>query len=359
MPRFSPALCRTPRPGRWSVPLAERVIARTSRFSTQIRSNRRARSVLVVSVQSRRRSASLALSLAMVSLVRSRRRDPLRWRSLRRSSSRSRRCSAGRNPGVLSSSPVDSATATATPRSTPTTCPLPGAGTTGGTAANATCQRPARSRGDPVGPRLWHRAGPAEPDPAELGDQHLAPAAVQPSHILGADGDDPEAVAVAALAPRRWGWRRWPLLRRRVGVALAPLFERREPGGVGGVEVPQRLLLDDHAAGCQPRERGAGFGKLPAVLGEPCHRAAGLPPRPLLHRQVPHVAGVRAVAQQCVLLGGCGVQPVAAHPRNPASTCDNGGKERRFSQPEGRGFDATDAPRWRAAGEVGSRRRLR
>ena len=47
---------------------AERVMARTSMSSTQIWSNRRARSVLVFSIQSRRRSASLALSRATASL---------------------------------------------------------------------------------------------------------------------------------------------------------------------------------------------------------------------------------------------------------------------------------------------------
>jgi hypothetical protein len=36
------------------------------------------------------------------------------------------------------------------------------------------------------------------------------------------------------------------------------------------------------------------------------------------------------VAQQHVLLRGGGVQPVAAHARNLASTCDNEGRKRRF-----------------------------
>src|SRR6266511_1927243 len=97
--------------------------------------------------------------------------------------------------------------------------------------------------GDPVGPRLRHGAGPAQPDPAELGDQHLAPAAVQPPHVGRPDRDDTEPLVHVAFAPRRRGRRRWPLLRRPVGAAGAPLPERREPGGVGGVEVPQRLLL--------------------------------------------------------------------------------------------------------------------
>src|SRR5450756_106061 len=51
--------------------------------------------------------------------------------------------------GVVSnrhSSPVDSAAATATPRSAPTTSPVPGAGMAAGMAANAMCQRPAQSR---------------------------------------------------------------------------------------------------------------------------------------------------------------------------------------------------------------------
>jgi hypothetical protein len=49
-------------------------------------------------------------------------------------------------PGACSSSPVDKAAETITPRSIPTVCPLPGAGTGSGRAAKATCQRPARSQ---------------------------------------------------------------------------------------------------------------------------------------------------------------------------------------------------------------------
>jgi hypothetical protein len=184
--------------------------------------------------------------------------------------------------------------------------------------------------GHSIGLRVGHRARPAKPDPAEFRDQHLRPAAVEAPHVLRSRGDDPEALVHVALAPRRRGWCRWPLLRRQAGEALAPLAKRSKPGGVGGVEVTQRLLLHDHAAVGQPRERGAGLGKLAALLGVPRRPTAWLPPRPLLHRQVPDIPGVRTMPQEQFLLRGCGVQPVAAHARNLAATCDNKGRERRF-----------------------------
>jgi hypothetical protein len=48
--------------------------------------------------------------------------------------------------GACSSSPVDNAADTTTPRSIPTTLPSPGPAIGSGTYANAICQRPARSR---------------------------------------------------------------------------------------------------------------------------------------------------------------------------------------------------------------------
>jgi hypothetical protein len=41
---------------------------------------------------------------------------------------------------------------------------------------------------------------------------------------------------------------------------------------MGGMEVSERLLLHDHAALAQPRERGAGLGELAALLGVPRRR---------------------------------------------------------------------------------------
>jgi hypothetical protein len=86
IPRFSPALARTFRPGFSVVPLADRVMFAIFRPSTRITSKRRAMSVDVFSHQSFRRSVSLAFSRAMAVLTLPRRADPrlarasLRWR---------------------------------------------------------------------------------------------------------------------------------------------------------------------------------------------------------------------------------------------------------------------------------------
>ena len=97
------------------------------------------------SAQSVRRSLSRARSRAIACLTRPRRFEPrfarASVRCMRRSLIRSRPVRTGQ----CSNSPEDRAAETATPRSMPTTWPLPGAGTGPGTTAKATCQRPARS----------------------------------------------------------------------------------------------------------------------------------------------------------------------------------------------------------------------
>ena len=60
------------------MPRAERVIARTFKSSTLMVSKRRAKSVVVFSTQSRRRSVSRARTFAMASLVRAPGRSALR-----------------------------------------------------------------------------------------------------------------------------------------------------------------------------------------------------------------------------------------------------------------------------------------
>jgi hypothetical protein len=83
---------------------------------------------------------------AMARFTPTRRSDPRRARANLRSSRRSLRRCRPSNLGACSRSPVERAADTATPRSIPTTWPFPGAATGAGTAAKATCQRPARSQ---------------------------------------------------------------------------------------------------------------------------------------------------------------------------------------------------------------------
>ncbi len=144
--RLSPRFWATPVPGFSRVPRAERVIARTSSSSTLMTSNRRARSVVVFSTQSLRRSLSRAFSLATARFVCTRRFDPRLARASRCCNTVNRFDSPRVRPGACSSSPVDSAADTTTPRSIPTTLQSPGPGIGSGTCANATCHRAARSR---------------------------------------------------------------------------------------------------------------------------------------------------------------------------------------------------------------------
>ena len=125
MPRFSPAFCRTLRPG---FPGAFRgpghVLDLQVLDPDQIEPPRDIRGHL--SAQSLRRSASRACSRAIACLTRPRRFDPRLARASLRCSRRSRVRSARSGRGQCSSWPVDRAAETATPRSMPTTWPLPG-----------------------------------------------------------------------------------------------------------------------------------------------------------------------------------------------------------------------------------------
>ena len=132
--------------GRSAVPRADRVIARTSSASMRIVSKRRAISVVAFSTQSWRRSRSRALSCAIDCFVRARRLEPRFARARRCCSTVNRFDSPGVRPGACSSSPVDNAADTTTPRSIPTTLRSPGPAMGSGMWTNAICQRPARSR---------------------------------------------------------------------------------------------------------------------------------------------------------------------------------------------------------------------
>jgi hypothetical protein len=144
--RLSPDFWRTLLPGASTLPLAERVMFLIFKSSTQTMSNPRAILVDSFSTQSLRPSVSRARIRAMACFTLARRFEPQCRRASFRSRRRTRRRSRAVRLGACSSSPVDSAADTVTPRSMPTTWPLPGAGMGAGTTAKATCHRPARSR---------------------------------------------------------------------------------------------------------------------------------------------------------------------------------------------------------------------
>ena len=119
-----------------------RVMFGTRRSSMRMRSYRRAMLVEVFSAQSFRLPASRARVLASRAVARFRRLLP----RLARDRRRARRSVRGDEPGAWYVSPKARARDTATPRSMPVTSPVPGPSIGAGMTANATCQRPTRSR---------------------------------------------------------------------------------------------------------------------------------------------------------------------------------------------------------------------
>ncbi len=247
--RLRPRFCATLVPGRSRLPRAERVIARTFKSSTRMVSNRRAKSVLVFSTQSRRRSVSRARNLAIASFVRARRFDPRRARARRRCNRRNRSTSPALRPGTRSSSPHDSATDTATPRSTPTTLPSSGPRDRFGDGGKSEVPPPGPIQRDSV--RL-HRggdvAGPAESHPTDLGYPYLPIAAAEPFDVARFESDLPKSFMRAGLTPRRATVGAVEKVAHRLG------------------EVPQRLLLHGLRPGCQPVVFGAGRRQLGTLL---------------------------------------------------------------------------------------------
>ena len=136
----------------------------------------------------------------------------------------------------MSISPVERAALTVTPRSIPTTSPVPGPWTGSGMTANATCQRAARSRVTRNDRASAGASGTSGTAPSRPSHPDLAPVPIQPPHVplLAAPPGDPEPLVPAGLPPRQ--------------AAAGP----GEEAGHGPREVPQRLLLNRLAAG-QPR----------------------------------------------------------------------------------------------------------
>src|ERR1017187_9803004 len=124
--------------------------------------------------------------------------------------------------------------------------------------------------GDPIVivPRPVRALASAEPDPAYLWDTHHPDAAGHAAYLAGLQGDDPESLVPAGLAPGRPPGR----------------VRRAEERGHRVSEVPQGLLLDHMGADGQPWVLCARLGQLPALLQiSRGARAARMPVRVLFH----------------------------------------------------------------------------
>ena len=143
---------------------------------------------------------------------------------------------------------------------------------------------------------LGYRARPAEPHPSRLGNLHFGMLTVQSPHIARADGDDPEPLAPALLAPRR-------TLMGSVEVVLH-----------GPVVILDGLLLDRHGSLGKPGIIRACLCQLSAPLDVSGHPPSPWPPfLLLLNAEVPDIPSVRAVPQQNGFLLASGFKTVSGH----------------------------------------------
>ena len=139
--------------------------------------------------------------------------------------------------------------------------------------------------GHPVGLHTHrHRARQAKTHPTDLGHPHPTKAAVQSLHVMRLHRDLPKPFMHTRLAP--------PRATMRTG--------EKVPHSL--CEIPQRLLLHRLTSTTKPRVLGTRFRQLRALLQIAGSLAARLPMLLLLDCQVPHIARIPAVPQQCFLL---------------------------------------------------------
>ena len=258
MPRFNPAFCRTFRPGSALVPRVERVMSFTRKSSTRIRSNRRARPVLVFSTQSLRRSASRARRRAITAESLARRAEPRRARASFLCSTRNR---AQSGLGQCSSCPVDS-----TARYSDTSVyadHLPRAGSRNRFRHYRESDVPAARRitGHRVGLRVTHGASASVSHPADLRDQCFGPPTVDDACSACLAADYLKAFVPSRPAPRR---------------ATVCASEEVPPGAIS---ISQRLLLHGHRTSRKPANGSARLGQLAALLCVVRRTSFGVPAR--------------------------------------------------------------------------------
>jgi hypothetical protein len=164
---------------------------------------------------------------------------------------------------------------------------------------------------------------PSETHPANLGYQHRANLSAESAHMRRLQGDHPESLITADLAP------------------AGPAVCAGEKISYCLREVPQGLLLDHLTARPQPAEDRAGLGELSALLQIPwCVTPPALPPGMLLDSEVPYEPSVCAMLPKDRFLRGCRHETIARHSSIKSTGADILGEvERRLLRDLNAGFD--------------------
>ncbi len=169
-----------------------------------------------------------------------------------------------------------------------------------------------------------HRAGQAEPQPANLGHPNPPETTVEPLNVTRLDRHLSEPFVHTGFAPGRAPVRATEEVTHRLR------------------EIPQRLLLHRLGSGRQPRIFGARGGQLRTLLVVARRATARLPMLLLLDRQIPNIPGVAAVLSQPRRLLSSRKQPITRHTENLAPTTDTTQKGEAATLPlaQDRGFHA-------------------
>ena len=163
-------------------------------------------------------------------------------------------------------------------------------------------------QGHPVRLRPRHHARPAEPHPSHLRNPNYSGFPAEPTYMLGLKCDNSESFVPPGLAPGRSACR----------------VSRVDECGHRMVEVPQGLLLNHLRTCSQPWIFRPCLGELSALLQVARSiRPARVPVQVLLHREIPHIPGMRAVILQQSLLFKRRNQAIFGHTNTLTTSTDN------------------------------------
>ena len=305
--RLSPRFWATRTPGCAVVPRADSVMARTSSASILITSKRRARSVVVFSTQSLRRSSRGLSACAIARFVFHGGWNPARQRASRCCNTFSRFASPGVRLGRVQQFAGGKRSrhghAAVDPDHAPVARPCDWVGDVDErhmpTASSITI--------DPVGLNpVRHRPRQAKPHPPNLGHPHATDAAVQPLDVTRLDADLPKSFIHIGFTP---GW-------------TAVCASEKIPHSLR--KIPQSLLLYRLTSRTQPAVLSASVSQLCGLLYVARRLATWLPVPLLLDRQIPDIPRIAAVPQQRQLLLMSWQQPKPGHTRTVSRTPPTG-----------------------------------